>query len=123
MCICMRSTAHLCIYTVYSEEQNTCSALTNSTCKHYNRLENARNGCMHGCLSHLHLFPSLLSKWHPSQSTKMTVNRLNQVQRPVQAQIQYSTSDRKIWTVSAQNHSKIHVNKGCTHTGREVAHS
>jgi len=29
------SVAHLSIYTVYYEEQNTPSALTNITCKHY----------------------------------------------------------------------------------------
>ena len=73
---------HLCIYKVYSEEQNTCLALVNSTCKYYHRLKNDRNG-------HLHLFPSLLSTWHPLYSTKMAVNRLNQFQRPVQAQIQH----------------------------------
>src|SRR5882757_6272898 len=89
MCICMRTAVHLCIYTDYSEGQNTCLAITNSTCKHYNRLENARNRCAHGYLSDLHLFCSLLAKWHPPQSTKMAVNRLNQVQRPVQAQIQH----------------------------------
>jgi hypothetical protein len=117
----MRSAAHLCIYTVYSEEQNACSALTNSTCKHYNRLENARNGCMHGYLSHLHLFLSLV------QMAPITINK-NGSQR-IKPGPKTSPSTDTAPPTGKYGHGvsstplKIHVKEGCTHTGREVAYS
>ena len=114
MCICMRSTVHLCTYKVYSEEQNTCLALVNSTCKHYHRLKNDRN-------SH-HIFPSLLSTWHPLHSTKMAVNNLNQVQRPVQAQIQH-LQQGNMDGVSLAPFENLCQRKMCSHWQRNCTFS